>query len=337
MNTVETGQRALLLRVARKAMLERGLEPEFAPGALAEAQGFKAPAAPFGADVRDMRKLPWCSIDNDDSRDLDQLTVATPAPGGGTCVLVAVADVSATVAAGSAVDGHAHANTTSVYTAARNFPMLPDRLSYDLTSLGEGDDRLAIVIESVVGGAGNAGTPDVFRAVVRNHAKLAYSSVGAWLEGRGAMPAAIGKVPGLAENLKLQDQAAQALKALRHEHGALELESLEAHALFDGDAVSGLVAEERNRAKEIIEDFMIAANGAIARFLTTRKFPVMRRVVRSPRTRATRSRAFPMPARFTSSCCGAAPPTRCGSRISRSRSSSCSVAASTRPASPASR
>lgn len=282
MSTVREDQRALLLRVARQAMIERGLEPEFPAAALAEAQHIQAPSAPYGADVRDLRELVWCSIDNDDSRDLDQLTVAAPAPGGGTRIMVAIADVSASVAPGSAVDAHAGANTTSIYTVPRIFPMLPERLSTDLTSLGPGEDRMAVVVETVVGDGDSPGASSVYRAVVRNQAKLAYSSVGAWLEGRGDMPPAIDPVAGLADNLRLQDQAAQRLKAQREERGALELETLEVRARFEGDEVSGLVAEEHNRAKGIIEDFMIAANGAIARFLTERRFPVMRRVVRSP-------------------------------------------------------
>ena len=281
MSVPQEGQRALLLRVARQAMLARGLEPEFPAAALAEAQRLTEPVAPFGDAVRDLRTLAWCSIDNDDSRDLDQLSVAEVVPGG-TRVRVAVADVSASVAPGTAMDAHAAANTTSVYTAPRNFPMLPERLSTDLTSLGMGEDRMAIVIETEVGADGPRPGASVYRAVVRNQAKLAYSSVGAWVEGRGPMPAAIDKVPGLADNLRLQDAAAQSLKTWRHEHGALELESLESHARFEGDSVSGLEADERNRAKEIIEDFMIAANGAIARFLAEKRCPVMRRVVRSP-------------------------------------------------------
>jgi exoribonuclease-2 len=282
MSTVRENQRALLLRVARQAMIERGLEPEFPAAALAEAQETQAPSPPFGADVRDLRTLVWCSIDNDDSRDLDQLTVAAPAPGGGTRIMVAIADVSASVTPGSAVDAHAGVNTTSIYTVPRIFPMLPERLSTDLTSLGQDRDRMAIVIECMVGDDGSPGASSVYRAAVRNRAKLAYSSVGAWLEARGEMPPAVGTVAGLAENLRLQDQAAQRLRAQRQERGALELETIEVRARFEGDEVSGLVAEERNRAKEIIEDFMIAANGVIARFLTERRFPVMRRVVRSP-------------------------------------------------------
>jgi len=276
------GQRAFLKRVARQAMIARGLEPEFPAAALAEAERLAAPTAPFGPDVQDLRQLVWCSIDNDDSRDLDQLTVAVPAPGGGTRLLVAVADVSASVMPGSAVDAHAGANTTSIYTVPLNFPMLPERLSTDLTSLGPGEDRMAVVVDIVVGNAGPADTSTVYAAVVRNQAKLAYSSVGPWLDGHGEAPAAIGGVAGLADNLRLQDQAAQRLRAWRHEHGALELETLEVRATFDGDSVSGLVAEARNRAKELIEDSMIAANGAIARFLNGHRFPVVRRVVRSP-------------------------------------------------------
>ena len=282
MSHLDGGQRALLLRVARQAMTERGLEPDFSPAALEEAQHLAAPGSPFDADVRDLRDLVWCSIDNDDSRDLDQLTVAAGLPEGNARVLVAVADVSTSVRPGSAVDTHAATNTTSVYTPPRNFPMLPERLSTDLTSLGQDGDRLAIVIEIVVDEVGSAGASNVYRAAVRNKAKLAYSSVGAWLEGKGGMPPAIGAVPGLADNLRLQDQVAQRLRAHRCEHGALELETLEVHARLEGDAVVGLEREERNRAKELIEDLMIAANGVIARFLKGHDFPIMRRVVRSP-------------------------------------------------------
>ena len=282
MSQLDGGQRALLLRVARRAMIERGLEPDMTPAALAEVQRLAAPRSPFGADVRDLRDLAWCSIDNDDSRDLDQLTVAAGLRDGSARVLVAVADVSTSVQPGSAVDGHAAANTTSVYTPPLNFPMLPERLSTDLTSLGQDEDRLAIVIEVVVDGASPGSIPNVYRAVVRNKAKLAYSSVGAWLEGKGEPPPAIGVVPGLADNLRLQDTVAQRLRACRHEHGALELESLEVRARIEGDAVVGLERDERNRAKELIEDFMIAANGVIARFLKGHNFPIMRRVVRSP-------------------------------------------------------
>lgn len=281
-NGVRQKQRELLRRIAHAAMTARGLEPDLPAEALAEAQRLSPPAAPFEPDVRDLRERPWCSIDNDDSRDLDQLTLAEAIAEGGTRILVAVADVSALVPLGSALDAHALANTTSVYTPPQNFPMLPERLSTDLTSLGPGEDRVAIVVELTMGKSGASGGVNIYRAVVRNHAKLAYPSVGAWLEARGDCPPGVAAVEGLAENLRLQDRAAQALRAARHENGALELESLEAHASFDGDTVSGLALDERSRARDLIEDFMIAANGAIARFLAGRKFPVMRRIVRSP-------------------------------------------------------
>jgi exoribonuclease-2 len=275
-------QRTLLLRVARQALTERGFEIDFSSAALAEARELKPSADPVSGGVRDLRELPWCSIDNEDSRDLDQLTVAEALAIGGTRILVAVADVSAAVPPGSALDQHAAVNTTSIYTPPQNFPMLPDRLSTDLTSLVRDEERLAMVVDMVVDDQGIVGASIVYPALVRNQAKLAYPSVGAWLEGGGEMPAAVSVIPALADNLRLQDRVAQLLKGRRHEHGALELETIEVRTLFDGDELAGLAAEKRNRAKELIEDFMIAANGAIARFLEEHRFPVVRRIVRSP-------------------------------------------------------
>jgi VacB/RNase II family 3'-5' exoribonuclease len=280
-NTPRECQRDLLLRVARHAMVEHGLEPDFPRAALAEVDALPT-AAPTDGDCADLRNLTWCSIDNDDSLDLDQLTVAEALEGGRTRIMVAIADVSGAVVPGSALDAHAGVNTTSVYTPPRNFPMLPERLSTDLTSLNPDEDRSAMVVETTVEAEGAIIEEKVHCARVRNQAKLAYNAVGAWLEGAGPLPAAAGKVAGLADNLRLQDQVAQRLKARRHENGALELETIEVRALFDGDDVGGLAVEGRNRAKELIEDFMIAANGAIARFLEVRRFPVVRRVVRSP-------------------------------------------------------
>jgi ribonuclease R len=272
----------LLLRVARRAMIEQGLEPDFPPKALEEAKAIPGPAPPRGNAVRDLRDLLWCSIDNDDSRDLDQLTVADPPSGPNVRVLVAVAHVGALVAPGTPLDDHAGTNTTSVYTAPKVFPMLPERLSTDLTSLVEGEDRLAMVVELTVDAGGRVAGSDVYPAAVRNKAKLAYSSVGPWLEGAGPVPHALAPVPGLAQNLQIQDRVAQGLKERRHEEGALELETIDVRALFDGERVTGLMSDKRNRAKELIEDLMIAANGAIARFLTQKGYPVLRRVVRSP-------------------------------------------------------
>ncbi|HTM00030.1 MAG TPA: RNB domain-containing ribonuclease [Candidatus Omnitrophota bacterium] len=274
-------QRDLLLRVARRAMREHGLEPDFSPEALAEAE--RVPNAPGGVDGKDLRDLPWCSIDNDDSRDLDQLTVAASRADGTSILYVAVANVIEAVPSGSALDGHARTNTTSVYTPPRVFPMLPERLSTDLTSLGPDQDRAAMVIEIHVDAKGQIGDSGVSRALVRNRAKLAYSGVGPWLEGSGPIPSAIGAVPGLEANLRLQDGAAQRLRSLRHEHGALVLQSIEVRPQLDDGRVSALPTERPNRAKELIEDLMIAANETIARFLESRRFPVLRRVVRTPK------------------------------------------------------
>lgn len=275
-------QRALLLRVARQALSARGFEADFSTAVLAETHELKPQKEFAGAEVRDLRHLPWCSIDNDDSRDLDQLTVVESLAGGQTRLLVAVADVSELVKPDSPLDAHAAVNTTSIYTPPRNFPMLPDRLSTDLTCLVEGQDRFAVVVELLVDANFIGRSSGVYPALVHNYAKLAYPSLGAWLEGEGEMPKAVGLITGLAENLRLQDQVAQGMKDRRHEHGALELETIEVRTHFDGDDVSELVEDKRNRAKELIEDFMIAANGVIARFLKKHHFPVFRRVLRSP-------------------------------------------------------
>jgi exoribonuclease-2 len=265
-------------------MTEQGLEPEYPPAALAELEALRAPAADSDASIRDLRDRLWCSIDNDDSRDLDQLSVAEPPRGGDgpVKVLVAVADVDALVRAGSAIDGHAHRNTTSVYTAGGTFPMLPERLSTDLTSLNEDGDRLAIVVEMTVGADGSIGEPGVCRALVRNHAKLAYRAVGAWLDGAAPAPPRVRAVAGLDGQLRIQDRAARALKGVRHERGALSLETIQARALFSDGELQDLRAEEKTRANDLIEDFMVAANGVIARFLAGRRMPSLRRVLRSP-------------------------------------------------------
>lgn len=275
--------RVILQNIAQRAMLERGLLPNFSAAALAELDRIQAPADVNDGSVRDLTDLLWASIDNDDSRDLDQLTVAETLPGGNVTIRVAVADVDALVKDGSAIDEHARHNTTSVYTAAEIFPMLPEKLSTDLTSLNFAEERLTVVVEMVIGADGSLHSSDIYRARVRNQAKLAYNSVAAWLDGRGPLPDGIATVNGLAENLRVQDRIAQSLKNLRHVHGALSLETIEAKPVFDGDQIRDLEVEEKNRAKEIIEDFMIAANGVTARYLAAAKFPSIRRVVRTPK------------------------------------------------------
>ena len=263
-------------------MVEHGLEPDYPAAALAELGAIDAPA-PANGSLPDLRGRPWCSIDNDDSRDLDQLTFAEEPAGEATVtVSVAVADVDALVRRDSAIDGHARHNTTSVYTAGGVFAMLPEKLSTDLTSLNPAADRVAIVIEMAIDRDGAVGDARVYRALVRNHAQLAYDAVAAWLEGGAPAPPALEATPGLADQLRLQDRVAGALRAARHAEGALSLQTLQARAVFADGELRDLRADERNRAKDLIEDFMIAANGVVARFLAARGLPSLRRVLRSP-------------------------------------------------------
>ncbi len=243
-------------------MIERGLLPDFSPAVVAETNAFVAPAVEPNPSIRDHRELLWVSIDNDDSRDLDQLSFAEAAGPGTTRVLVAIADVDALVTKNSAIDEHAAHNTTSVYTAAEIFPMLPARLSTDKTSLGEDQERPAIVVEMLVSGDGSVVKSDVYRAAVLNHAKLAYDSVAAWLEGRGPAPGRVATAPGVDAQLRLQDSVAQALRTVRHQQGALSLETIEPRAVFDGDVLADLRLDEKNRAKELIEDRRCAGSCA---------------------------------------------------------------------------
>ena len=275
--------KGILERIARRVMTEHGFLVDFSEAALNEVEKIAQVDWAAKSTRKDLRHLLWASIDNDDSFDLDQLTVAETLPDKTVKILVAVADVDALVKKSSAIDEHARQNTTSVYTAGKIFPMLPEKLSTDLTSLNYHEDRPVIVIEAVISDGGEMQGSDIYRALVRNHAKLAYNSVAAWLEGKGPMPEAVAVVPGLAENLRIQDRVAQQLKGLRHEHGALDLQTLEARPIFAGDEIQDLRVDERNRAKELIEDFMIAANGATARFLHGKKVPSLRRMVRSPK------------------------------------------------------
>jgi exoribonuclease-2 len=280
-NPSPLSDRLWLQRIAHRVMIERGLEPDFSGPALAEAQQIPGPA-PADATVRDLRSLLWCSIDNDDSRDLDQLTVAEARPDGVVRAYVAIADVDALVRPGSALDAHARRNTTSVYTAAAIFSMLPEKLSTDLTSLGPGADRLSVAVELTFARDGSLQQAVHFRALVRNQAKLAYNGVAAWLDG-GPMPAALAAVPGLEANLRLQDELAQKLRQRRHRQGALDLETIQPKPVFTGSTLTDLAVDAPNRAKAIIEDLMIAANGATARYLAGQHRSSLRRIVRTPK------------------------------------------------------
>ena len=271
-----------LLQIAHRAMRERGLLPEFSPAALAEAAATRPPPLDAGAELRDLRGLPWVSIDNDDSRDLDQLSVAEALAGDRVRILVAIADVESAVRAGSALDDHARHNTTSVYTAARIFPMLPEALSTDLTSLNERAQRLAVVAEMVVEADGVLSASNVYRALVLSRAQLAYDSVAAWLEGGAPPPPKVHDAPDLEQQLRLQDRVAQVLEQVHRRRGALDLATPTARPVFENGVLTDLRPDDKNRAKELISVFMIAANGVTARFLRDKAYPSLRRVLRSP-------------------------------------------------------
>jgi len=263
-------------------MIERGLLPDFSAEVMTEIGRITSAAVEKDPKIRDLRGLLWASIDNDDSEDLDQLTVAEPLSGGAVKILVAIADVDAIVNKGTAIDGHARYNTTSVYTAAQIFSMLPEVLSTNLTSLRQDEERLAIIIEIVIGEDSSIARWDLYQAVVRNRAKLTYNGVAAWLEGKKPVPERVAAVPALDEQIRIQDEVAQRLKNLRIDCGALQLETIEARPVFKGDLLTDLEVERTNQAKELIENFMIVANEATARYLEAKGLPSLRRVLRSP-------------------------------------------------------
>jgi exoribonuclease-2 len=274
--------RSDLIRIAGEVMAERGLEPEFPAAVQAQLAKITGPGRDEDPRIRDLTALPWCSIDNDDSLDLDQLTACEPLAAGAVKILVAVADVDALVTKGSAIDMHAWTNTTSVYTSARVFAMLPERLSTDLTSLNAEQDRLAIVTEMVVAPDASITQATLYRAKVRNHAKLAYDALSAWIDGDGALPEAARAVDGLDQQLQTQDDVAQRLRVRRHAQGSLELETFQPRAVFDGERVVEIQLQVQNRARQLIEEFMIATNECSARFVAVNGVASLRRVVRSP-------------------------------------------------------
>ena len=269
---------------AKQVMLDNGFEPDFPAAALQQLTEInsKPPQVAAGKDVRDLRSLLWSSIDNDTSRDLDQIEVAEKLANGNIKVLVGIADVDAFVGKNSPLDQHAAKETTTVYTGVRTFPMLPEDLSTGATSLLPDADKLCVIIEFVVDGQGQLASHDLYRAVVRNKAQLTYNAVGAWLENRGAAPPAVAASAELQAQLKLQDEAAQALKNERFRHGALNIETTEVRPVMVNEKVVDLVKQEKNRATELIEDFMIAANGVVALTLQDKKVSSIRRVVKTP-------------------------------------------------------
>jgi VacB/RNase II family 3'-5' exoribonuclease len=271
-----------LQAIAKRIMEQRGFEPDF-PAAVSDQLATLRQSPPrirAGGDIRDLRSLLWSSIDNDTSRDLDQIEVAERAPNGDVKVMIGIADVDAFVPSQTPIDQHAATETTTVYTGVRNFPMLPEELSTGITSLLEEQDRLAIIIEFVIGSSGAVTASKLYRALVRNRAQLQYNSVGAWLEGAEEAPAKIHNSNDLQEQLKLQDEVAQRLKGQRQQQGALNLQTDEVHPLVLNNQVVEIVKQQKNRATELIEDFMVAANGVVARKLEN--VSSLRRVVRTP-------------------------------------------------------
>ena len=273
-----------LVAAAHAAMIEHGFQPEFPAGTDTQLVAIEAhPEPPPVPGIQDLSSLLWSSIDNDTSKDLDQIEWAEQLPDGRIRVLVGVADVDARVPLGSVIDGHARSETTSVYTGVKVFPMLPVELSEGITSLNEDQDRVAHVVEYCVDSAGTTSDGKVSAALVRNRAQLAYNAVGAWLEGTGAAPAKVAANSDLAAQLKLQDTAAQRMVGGRFQHGALDLETIETRPEMQGDQPVDIVHQQKNRATSLIEEFMVAANGVVARTFEAAGVASIRRIVRTPK------------------------------------------------------
>ena len=273
-----------LVAAAHASMIEHGFQPDFPPGTETELAAIQAqPATPAADGLVDLRNLLWSSIDNDTSKDLDQIEWAEQLPDGRIRVLVGVADVDARVKKGTVIDTHAQFETTSVYTGVTTFPMLPTELSEGATSLNENQDRVAVVVEYAIDANGTASDGKAYGAIVRNRAQLAYPSVGAWLEGKGDAPAKVAASADLAAQLKLQDTAAQRMSNGRFQHGALDLETIETRPVTLGDQVVEIASLEKNRATSLIEEFMVAANGVVARAFEAAGVASIRRIVRTPK------------------------------------------------------
>lgn len=272
-----------LIAIARATMIENGFVPDFPSSLVHEAHSLAA-RMPADKSVKDLRGLLWSSIDDEKTRDLDQVEYAEKLAGGDTRLLIGIADVAAFVRQNSAIDQHAGDNCTSVYTGVKTFPMLPEELSTDLTSLVAGEPRLAVVTEMILAADATLKQADFYRAVVKNHAKLSYDSIGDWLEGKTGVPDRVKSVPGLEAQLRVQHETAECLAELRKRHGAINLETLQPRPVMDehGNLVD-LAVVAQNEARELIANFMIAANVAMAEFLEAHGGPSLRRVVRTPK------------------------------------------------------
>jgi len=275
-------QRINLADLANQVMMDRGLRPFFSDGVLHQLEQIKEPALSASPNSKDLTDLLWCSIDNDDSKDLDQLTVSESHAHGAVTIMVAIADVDSLVKKGSPIDEQALANTTSVYTSAKIFPMLPEKLSTNLTSLNPDVRRPAMVVEMRFNAKGELQKYDVYMATVLNKSKLAYDAVSEWIENVGALPSEAACVKGMDAQLRVQDHLAQLLKKKRSQAGSLNFETFQPRAEFEGEKITRLSTQPHNRARQLIEEFMIAANECITQFLIAHGGASLRRVVRSP-------------------------------------------------------
>ncbi|MFL5501817.1 MAG: RNB domain-containing ribonuclease [Gemmatimonadaceae bacterium] len=267
--------------VARQVMIDEGFDPSTDPAVQEQLKSVgKQPDS--GAPLRDLRNLLWSSIDNDDSRDLDQIEFAEVRGDGEWRVCIGIADVDSEVPKGSPIDVHASGQTTTVYTGALIFPMIPMELSAGATSLFESVERKAVVVDMIVGADGTVRSADVYRALVTNKAQLAYPSVGNWMDSGAAIPPQVGQRADLEAQLRLQADIAHVLRKTRLDNGALEIETVEARAVAENGHVTAIEKTQKNTATDMIEDFMIAANGSVARFLESHNVSSIRRIVRSP-------------------------------------------------------
>jgi exoribonuclease-2 len=267
-----------LAAIARQEMLARGFVPDLPAAAQQQAAAARQKTEP---GLQDLTGLLWSSIDNDDSRDLDQIEWAERTAEG-IRVLVGIADVDSAVARRTPVDLYAAEETTTVYTGIHTFPMLPERLSTDQTSLNEGQDRVAVVIEMTVAADGSIGANRIYRAAVRNRAQLTYGAVGPWLEGKAAMPAKVAASAPLSAQLQLQNEAAHLLRAARDRMGALTFDRAELQAVVDDGKVRSVEGRRANTASRLIEDFMIGANEVMAQTLRAAGVASIRRIVKAP-------------------------------------------------------
>jgi len=274
-----------LSKIARQTMLDEGFEPDIPASVADELRAIEGQKTPQPSpQTRDLRSLLWSSIDNLESRDLDQVEFAEPLANDNIRVLIGIADVDSEVAKGSAIDLYAYKNTTSVYTGVTTFSMLPEELSTDRTSMVQGEDRLAIVIEYVVAPDGTTSEENVYPATVHNYAKMSYDVIGKWLDNGGPAPVEVTRVANLADQVRLQAEAANRLLEARRKNGALELDTIQTTAVVDEDGrVTDLAVSERNGGRDIIENFMIAANVTMSEYLAKHNVTSLRRVVETPR------------------------------------------------------